>query len=205
MKIKRTEKATKGDRLYYWFPFEKTQWCLRYTKGATEQAGGLIDMVTNCCAYDRWYQDQILDQKLVLQVQVCRQQIQDNALMMINGFFKLISFRNGKRCKYGGSRHKSILLARSLTAYADVQPRLEIGIKAERVCDIVTLWHSRWRSSAYIWMLLFSFSFSIYAPFLQLSLQGHGSRNSLLKSWKTSNSSFFPSLAWVGQILRRSD
>ena len=96
---KRTEKATKGDRLYYWFPFEKTQWCLRYTKGTTEQAGGLIDMVTNCCAYDRWYQDQILDQKLVLQVQVCRQQIQDNALMMINGFFKLISFRNGNRWK----------------------------------------------------------------------------------------------------------
>ena len=126
-------------------------------------------------------------------------------MMMINAIFKMISFRNGNRCKYGGSHHKSILLARSHTAHANVQPRLEIGIKAERVCDIVTLWHSRWRSSAYIWMLLFSFSFSIYAPFLQLSLQGHGSRNSLLKSWKTSNSSFFPSLAWVGQILRRSD
>ena len=61
-------------------------------------------------------------------------------MMMNNAFFKMISFRNGNRCKYGGSRHKSILLARSLIAYADVQPRLEIGIKAERVCDIVTLW-----------------------------------------------------------------
>ena len=28
-------------------------------------------------------------------------------MMMINAFFKMISFRNGNRCKYGGSCHKS--------------------------------------------------------------------------------------------------
>ena len=56
---------------------------------------------------------------------------------MIIAFFKMISFRNGNICKYGGSHHKSILLARSHTAHADVQARLEIGIKAERVCDIL--------------------------------------------------------------------
>ena len=75
-------------------------------------------------------------------------------MMMINAFFKMISFRNGNRCKYGGSRHKSILLARSHTAHANVQARLEIGIEPKRVCDIVTLWHSCRRLSAYIWILL---------------------------------------------------
>ena len=63
-----------------------------------------------------------------------RQQIQDNDDDDDDQrIFKMISFRNGNRCKYGGSHHKSSLLARSHTAHANVQARLEIGIKAERV------------------------------------------------------------------------
>ena len=58
-------------------------------------------------------------------------------MMMISAFFKMISFRNGNRCKYGESRHKSSLLARSHTAHANVQARLEIGIEPEKVFDIL--------------------------------------------------------------------
>ena len=58
--------------------------------------------------------------------------------MMINAFFKMISFRNGNRCKYGGSRHKSSSLRVTQHMPMYVQAGLEIGIEAERVCGILS-------------------------------------------------------------------
>ena len=101
------------------------------------------------CAYDRCTTTKFLIRNLSYKCKSARQQIQDNDDDEDDQrIFKMISFRNGNICKYGGSHHKSSLLARSHTAHADVQAGLEIGIEAERV------WHSCWRSTAYIWMLL---------------------------------------------------
>ena len=56
-------------------------------------------------------------------------------MMMISAFFKMISFRNGNRCKYGGSRHKS-----SSLRVTQHMPMFRPGwrlVSRQRGCDIL--------------------------------------------------------------------
>ena len=102
--------------------------------------------------------------------------------------FKMIGFRNGNRCKYVGSHHKS-----SFLGVTQHMPMFRPGwrlVSCQRGC--VTLSHCDILAGdhLHIFGCYCKVAVSVLSPFC---------------SSPAPNSSFFASLAWVGQILRRSD
>ena len=110
------------------------------------------------------------------------QQLQDND--DDQRIFKMISFRNGNRCKYVGSHHKS-----SFLGVTQHMPMFRPGwrlVSRQRECDIL--------AGDQLLICYCKVAVSVLFPFCSSPCkQEFPIRH------------FFASLAWVGQILRQSD